>query len=154
MAFTTVAEAIVASLTANWSLLAPISTSEVHFDDGWFDKDHPDIQITVYGPVTSENKYFSPPPGSMQLSITTYENYDIHVWVRIPRGGDGDTQETLGERMRREIHRILNEQRESHIPPISMVYPLSRGFPQHEYNQVPKIVHYIVPARVVYSETS
>lgn len=154
MPYTTVAEAIVASLIANWSLLAPVSTSEIHFDDGWFDKLHPDIQVTVFGPITSENQFFGPPTGSQLLSITTYDNYEIHVWVRIPRGAEGDTEETLANRIRREVHRILNEQRESHVPPISMVYPLSRGEARHEYNQTPKIAHFIVPTRVVYSETS
>lgn len=154
MAYVTVAEAIVASLSANWSLLAPISAAEIHFDDGWFDKDHPDLQITVYGPISSENQYFGPPAGSMLMSITTYANYEIHVWVRIPRGADGDTEETQGERMRREVHRILNEQRESHVPPINLVYPLGRGSARHEYNQTPKVVHYIVPTRVVYAAIS
>ena len=161
MATTTIAESVLAVLTTNWTLAAPLAAANIHFDTGWIDREwigHSDaaLQIIVTyigaGPIDYFGRITTASRGSHLLALL---DYVVNVWVRIPAGvGGGDDQLYLdyAEQLRWEVIDLLNHYGCSVATPTKVGPILPRGFGMalHELDRTPRILRFEIPVLVWY----
>ena len=161
MATTTIAEAVLAVLTTNWTLAAPLAVLNIHFDTGWLDREWTGatdaaLQIIVTyigeGPI---NYFGRVTTASLGHHLLGYLDYVVNVWVRIPAGvGEGNDQLYLdyAERLRWEVVDLLNHYGCSVADPTSVgsIFPLGFGRAIHELDITPRILRFEIPVLVWY----
>ena len=157
MSTTTIAEAIMALLESNWSLAAPLTAADIHFDCGWLDRQwlafsRPSPQIIVSGPIASPNTFYGKAAAAdAGLHLFAYNRYVVNVWVRLGAGEvGGGTHPDTAELLRDEVVKIINEHRCDIVTPagITFLLPLDRGRALHELNMSPRVLRYEITVQV------
>ena len=160
MATVTIPEEITAMLIAQWGLVAPISTAEIHFDVGWVDMKqlratNINAQVITSGPIASPTRFFGPNVNLLTgavdvgLRLLNYHRYVINIWVPIPRGDLRGIWEDYAEQIRFEVIRIINEQRSAFVClKIMFAIPLDAGIARHELDATPMILRYEITIQV------
>ena len=104
----TAAGTIAAVLQTNWSLAGALTSTNIHFDEGWYDSratvlDH---QVIVSHVVSPPSMFFGPNHAvDNYLNILNFDRYAVDCWVRVPRGEDGATEQEECEDMKNEVIR-------------------------------------------------
>ena len=164
MAVVTIAEAVLAVLTTNWTLGAPLAAANIHFDTGWIDREWTGatdaaLQIIVTymgdGPITYFGRLTTASRGHYLLG---YLDYVVNVWVRVPAGvGGGDDQLYLdyAEQLRWEVVDLLNHFGCSVATPTRTgpILPLGFGRAIHELDRTPRILRFEIPVLVWHQRT-
>jgi len=154
---TTIAEAITALLSSKWGLGAPLAAGDIHFDTGWVDRQWigqsaASPQIIATGPVDSPIRHFGKKTvgAAGKHHLLSYEIYLINVWVRVPAGADGDTEEDYAESMRREVVDIINENCITTPSGVTYLTPLDRGRAIHERERTPRVFRFEITVQANY----
>ncbi|MGD6850744.1 MAG: hypothetical protein ACQCN6_01635 [Candidatus Bathyarchaeia archaeon] len=134
----TLAGSIKAVLQANWTLTGLLGTAQIGWGDGcWYDSAGLERQVTVTNYLGGAVRHYF--GGSVRYS---YPQFHVNIWVRVPPGSSGETEEQQAEDMRLEVCRVVMTKR-ADVSPFINIVPVDEGVPLHEVDgPVPRLMRY------------